>query len=131
MGEQHLDALAVATRLLEGLGLAERTSRVAGIFIDAARDLARRLLRASHLEWAHVAVELARPMQQLLDIHDPASVRLPSPARLYGPAVRCKLTLLCGRTTCGSLSVVYMSGGRRSCYVGRHSVKVPPPSEDI
>ena len=62
------------SRLLEGLGLAERTSRVAGIFIDAARDLARRLLRAaSHLEWAHVAVELDRPIQQLLDIHDPAS----------------------------------------------------------
>jgi hypothetical protein len=40
MSEQHLDAFAVATRLLEGLGFAERTSRVASIFIDAARDLA-------------------------------------------------------------------------------------------
>ena len=62
MGEQHLDALAVAARLLERLGLGKRTGDVAGVLIDAARDLARRLLRtASHLERAHVAVELARP----------------------------------------------------------------------
>jgi hypothetical protein len=44
VGEQHLDAFAVSTRLLESLGLAERTGDVAGILMDAARDLARRLL---------------------------------------------------------------------------------------
>src|SRR5687767_1243614 len=44
VGVQHLDAFAVSARLLESLGLAERTSDVAGILMDAARDLARRLL---------------------------------------------------------------------------------------
>jgi hypothetical protein len=47
---------------------------VAGMLMDAARDLARRLLwTTSYFERADVAVELARPVQQLLDIHDSAS----------------------------------------------------------
>jgi hypothetical protein len=34
-------------------------------FMDATRDLARWLLRAaSHFKWAHVAIQLARPVQQ-------------------------------------------------------------------
>jgi hypothetical protein len=33
-------------------------SDVASVFVDAARALARQLLRATtHLEWAHIAVE--------------------------------------------------------------------------
>jgi hypothetical protein len=76
VGEQHLNAFAVAAGLLESLSLAQRTSYVAGILIDAARDLARRLLwAASHLEGAHVAVELAGPVQQRINIHDLASRR--------------------------------------------------------
>ena len=46
VGEQHLDAFSVSARLLESLGLTERTSDVAGILMDAALDLARRLLWA-------------------------------------------------------------------------------------
>src|ERR1700757_2520220 len=71
VGEQHFDALTVATRLLKGLGLAERTSDIAGILVDAARDLARWLLRAaSQLQRAHIAIAFARPIQQLLVIDD-------------------------------------------------------------
>jgi hypothetical protein len=43
MGKQHLDALSVATGLFEGLCASERTSNIAGIFMNAARDLAGRL----------------------------------------------------------------------------------------
>ena len=76
MSEQHLDALAVVARLLERLGLAERTSDIASVFMDAARDLARRLLgAASHLEWAYITIELARPVKQLVVIHDLACGR--------------------------------------------------------
>src|SRR5262249_45536248 len=76
VGEQHLDAFAVAAGFFESLGLAQRTRYVAGILIDAARDLARRLLwAASHLERAHVAVELAGPVQQCINIHDLAGCR--------------------------------------------------------
>src|SRR5262249_22786508 len=71
VGEQHLDPFAVAARLLKGFGFAERTGNIAGVLVDAARDLPRRLLRAaSHLERAHITLELARPIEQLLVIHD-------------------------------------------------------------
>ena len=65
------------------------TGDVAGLFVDAAGDLPRRLLRtASHLERAHIAIELARPVQQLVIIHDfadPASGR--SVPRCVGRAI--------------------------------------------
>src|SRR5262249_26265299 len=71
VGEQHLDPFAIAARLLEGLGFAEGTSNVAGLLVDAARNLPRRLLRAaSHLERAHTTIERTRPVEQLLVIHD-------------------------------------------------------------
>jgi hypothetical protein len=67
VGEQHLDALAVVARLLERLSSAQRTSDIASVFMDAAWDLARRLLgAASHFEWAYIAIELARPVNQLV-----------------------------------------------------------------
>ena len=71
MGKQHLDALAVTARLLEGLCAGERTSNVTGTFMDAARDLTSRLLRAAlpHKR-AGVAIEPARPVQQQIVIHD-------------------------------------------------------------
>ena len=69
MREQHLDALAVTARLLERLGLGERASDIAGVLIDAARDLARWLLRtASRLERARIAVGRARQIEQRLTI---------------------------------------------------------------
>jgi hypothetical protein len=49
MGEQHLDALAVATGLLEGLGLGERSSHVAGVLVDVAQDPASRHVSGSTL----------------------------------------------------------------------------------
>jgi hypothetical protein len=74
--EQHLDALAVTARSLEGLGLAKGTSDVAGVFMDAARDLARRFLRAAlPLECAYVAIVLACSVEQLIVIHDLAGRR--------------------------------------------------------
>src|SRR5215510_11549142 len=51
MGEQHLDALPIMARLLERLGLGKYTCDIAGLFVDAARDLPYRLLGAApHLE---------------------------------------------------------------------------------
>src|ERR1700704_1540005 len=73
MGEQHLDPFAVAARLLKGVGFGERASNIAGVLVDGAWDLPRRLLRAaSDLERAHITIELARPIEQLLVIHDRA-----------------------------------------------------------
>lgn len=70
VGEQHRTAFAVAAGLLEGLSLAQRPSYVTGMRMAAARDLARRLLgAASRLEGAHVAVELAGPVQQRVNMH--------------------------------------------------------------
>ena len=69
--EQHLDAFALTARLLEGLGLGERTSHVAGFLIDAARDLARRLLRAaSRLEGARSAIARAGSVEEHVIVHD-------------------------------------------------------------
>jgi hypothetical protein len=44
MGEQHLDALAIVARLLECVVLGECARDVAGLFVEAARDLPCRLL---------------------------------------------------------------------------------------
>ena len=71
MGKQHLDAFTLTAGLLEGLGLGERTRHVAGLLIDAARDLSRRLLRtASHLEGARIAVGLAGSVVKQVIVHD-------------------------------------------------------------
>jgi hypothetical protein len=40
VGEQHLDALAVAPRLLECFRSGERPCDIARVFMDAARDFA-------------------------------------------------------------------------------------------
>jgi hypothetical protein len=37
MGKQHLNALAAATRLLEGLGIGQCSSDVAGVLMQIAR----------------------------------------------------------------------------------------------
>src|SRR5262245_30012919 len=71
MGKQHLDPLSLATGLFESLGAGERTGNIAGLFMNATRDLARRLFgTASNLVGAHVAVRFARPIQHLVIIHD-------------------------------------------------------------
>jgi hypothetical protein len=55
MGEQHLDAFAVAARLLENFGVNECTGGIASVFMDAARDFALRRL------WAAFGFQRARP----------------------------------------------------------------------
>jgi hypothetical protein len=47
MSEQHLDALAIAPRLLEGVGIHKRASDVAGVLVDVAQDAARRHVGAA------------------------------------------------------------------------------------
>jgi hypothetical protein len=47
MSKQHLDAFAVATGLLEGVRLGERSSHVAGVLVDVAQDPASRHVRAA------------------------------------------------------------------------------------
>jgi hypothetical protein len=74
--KQHLHALSVVTRPFEGLCFAERTSDIASMFMDAARDLAHWLFgTALHLEWAHIAIALARPVKYLVVIHNLARGR--------------------------------------------------------
>ena len=73
MGKQHLDALSVTTGLFEGLCASQRTSNIAGIFMNAAWDLAGWLLgAAAHFVRARVAIRFARPIHDLINIHDSA-----------------------------------------------------------
>src|SRR5262249_841067 len=98
MGEQHLDALSIVARPFERLGLAECPSDIAGLLVDTARDLARRLLRtAPHLERADVAAELAGSVKQQVVIHDFASARegLPAQADLAHGSVRVRFQVHC------------------------------------
>jgi hypothetical protein len=70
VSKQHLDALAVTARLLEGLGLGDRPRHVARLLIDAAQELARRLLRtASRFEGARRAVAPAGAVEQHVVVH--------------------------------------------------------------
>ena len=71
MSKQHLDAFALTARLLEGLGLGERSRHVAGLLMNAARALARRLLRtASLLEDARSAIACAGSVEEQVIVHD-------------------------------------------------------------
>jgi hypothetical protein len=80
--EPHLDLLALAPRLLEGLSASERPGNVSGMFMDVARDLARRFLWAAlRLEWANVAVDLACAIQKRLALVYGAARRKPLSAR--------------------------------------------------
>jgi hypothetical protein len=65
VGEQHLDALALTPRLLEGRSFGEGPGKVAGVFMQAARDLAnQRIGAASHFEPAGAAVQGASAVEQ-------------------------------------------------------------------
>jgi hypothetical protein len=55
MGEEHLDAFAVAARLLESFGVNECTGGIASVFVDVARDFALRCL------WAAFGFQWTRP----------------------------------------------------------------------
>ena len=67
MREPHLDLLALTLRLLKSLGANERPGNISGMLMDIAWDLAGWLLWAAlGFEWAYIAVELARTIQQRL-----------------------------------------------------------------
>ena len=74
--EPHLNALAIAPRLLEGFRVDERPGHIPGTLIDAARYLTRwRLWTASGFELAQIAIELASSLEELLVIDDRAGRR--------------------------------------------------------
>jgi hypothetical protein len=67
--KQHFHALSVVTRPLECLRFAERTSKIASVLMDAARDLARWFFRtALQLKSTHITIKLACPVKQLIII---------------------------------------------------------------
>jgi hypothetical protein len=71
VGEQHLDALALAARLLEGGGAGEGTGKVAGAFVQAAWDLASRCVgTASPFDLAGAAVQGASAVEQRRSVVD-------------------------------------------------------------
>jgi hypothetical protein len=40
MGEQHLNAFSISTRLLKGAGVGDRTGNVTGLLVDTAKKFA-------------------------------------------------------------------------------------------
>ena len=71
VSKQHLNAFAIAARLLEGVGLGERPGHVTGLLIDAAQDLTRRFLRAtSRLEGTCSTVTRTRPVEERVIVHN-------------------------------------------------------------
>ena len=72
MGKQHFHLLSFVPRLLISFRLGQGAGNVAGMFMDAARDFAGRLLGAAFLfERARIAIQLAGPIQMLLIIDNP------------------------------------------------------------
>ena len=75
VGEQHLDPLALAARLVEGRRVVEGSGDVAGVLMDVARDLAMRGLRtAPRFKKTGLAVVLAGPVKQCAAVMDFAVV---------------------------------------------------------
>src|ERR1700682_6046663 len=71
MCKQHLNALSVAARLLECLGLGQRSGNVTRLFVDAALDSAERSLwTALRLEQAATTVLRACAIKKCLPIVD-------------------------------------------------------------
>ena len=81
MSEQHLDLLSFATGDGVGLGLCSRAGLVASGFVNGARDLARRNVRAAFwLERAGLAVVLAREAGELGSLRE-----IVNPSRRVSP----------------------------------------------
>src|SRR5260370_41153543 len=67
--EPHLDALAVAPRLLEGVSADEQSGDIACVLVNVARDLSCWFLRTTpRFEGASVAIELACAIKKRLAI---------------------------------------------------------------
>src|SRR5512135_605282 len=65
MGEEHLDPLAIAARLLKGPSVGKCSGHIARILVDAARDFALRGFRtASRLQRARAAVRYPCAVKQ-------------------------------------------------------------------
>jgi hypothetical protein len=73
---EQLGLFAIATRLRVVIGFGAGSGDIASLFVDAARNFTRGLLRpASHFKRAHIAVALDGPVEKLAVIHDLASGR--------------------------------------------------------
>jgi hypothetical protein len=71
VGEQHLDLLALVSRLLVLLCLGDRTGYIAGLFMNAAGDLSMRSVRATAiLERATGTVQLTGPIDDGVSLGD-------------------------------------------------------------
>src|SRR5215470_4566582 len=69
MGEQHLDALAIAARSFEGFGLGQPARHITGLLVNAARDSAyRRLRTALRFEGTVAAIACPGPIVDCLSI---------------------------------------------------------------
>src|SRR5262249_55933000 len=65
VSKPHLDLLALVARSVELGGAHQCAGKIASIFIDVARDLAREHVRTTlRFEWACVAVALGRQVSQ-------------------------------------------------------------------
>jgi hypothetical protein len=61
VGKQHLDPLALATRLVEGGRVIEGSGDIAGVLMDVARDLAMRGAAGSEGEMNFDVTVVAAP----------------------------------------------------------------------
>ena len=76
MREPHLDALALATRLLEGIGAGERSGDITSALIDVARDPALRCFwTASGFEIALCTVQHTAAIEDGISDIDPSGSR--------------------------------------------------------
>src|SRR6201982_2198032 len=90
MGEQHLDALSIAARLLECFGLCHCAGNIAGRLVEAARDSAHRRPRTASilsglqtraLPWCEKGTVVERRPPLL-----PSAQRVPVPQRALRPS---------------------------------------------
>ena len=75
MGKPHLDLLALAARLLEGLRVGESANVVSHVLVDVSGYLAAGARRASHFEVAFRAVGPACSVGQQATLVDEAGMR--------------------------------------------------------
>src|ERR1700674_5646273 len=85
MCKQHLNALSIVARLLECLGLGQRSGNVSRLLIDAARNLAlRRLWAAFGFERARATIMGACEIKKCLPIVDQLARRRKGLSRWAG-----------------------------------------------
>src|SRR5215471_11412262 len=97
MGEQHLDAFAVAARLLESFGVNDCTGGIASVFMDAARDFAlRRLWAAFGFPRTRPTIRGSRTIEENIAMVDSARRLQKLALRTYiGVAILVEAKVLC------------------------------------